>query len=165
MHKTNQTNILISHLSKHPSCYFKLPVLDYWWLFFHSVAVLSLSWTFNIVLSKKWLTKGSKTIWPKHKFTQPKTILLKISQLDSYQFWLHFLYQLTEQVDKIWSWIEPRVIIQLPVSKHAARHMLLGTSEVREAPVIKLGTTVMRSMLFSCANFHAVLSASVLETG
>ena len=43
--------------------------------------------------------------------------------------------------------------------------MLLGTSEVREEPAIRVGMTVIRSMLFSSANFQAAFSASVLEAG
>lgn len=46
-----------------------------------------------------------------------------------------------------------------------ARLALLGMSGVREGPAIRLGITVMRSMLFSSANFHAAFSASVFDTG
>lgn len=46
-----------------------------------------------------------------------------------------------------------------------ARFTLLGTSEVREGPAMRVGTTEMRSMLFSSENFQAAFSAKVLERG
>lgn len=52
-----------------------------------------------------------------------------------------------------------------PVIKDIAKPTLLGTSGVREGPAIREGITVMRSMLFSSANFQAAFSASVLEAG
>lgn len=51
----------------------------------------------------------------------------------------------------------------VPVIKVAARATLLGISGVREGPLMRLGMTVMRSMLFSWANFQAALSAKVLD--
>lgn len=57
------------------------------------------------------------------------------------------------------------VVTKLPESKHAARPTLLGISGVREGPDMREGITVMRSTLFSLANFQAVFSASVLDTG
>ena len=52
-----------------------------------------------------------------------------------------------------------------PEIKDVARPTLLGTSGVREGPVIREGITVMRSMLFSSANSQAVFSANVLDSG
>lgn len=52
----------------------------------------------------------------------------------------------------------------LPVINDMANSVLDGTSWVSEGPAIRVGITLTRSMPFSSANFHAALSASVLDT-
>lgn len=43
--------------------------------------------------------------------------------------------------------------------------ILVGMSGVREGPAVRVGITIMRSMLFSSANSNAAFSDSVLEAG
>jgi len=55
------------------------------------------------------------------------------------------------------------MVVCEPVIRDVAKTTLVGMSRVIEGPVVRVGNTVMRSMWFSSANFHAAFSSSALE--
>ena len=79
--------------------------------------------------------------------------------------WLHKVFRHGKHIQNAHFLVSGFLAGLAPVINDIARFMLSGICGVKEGPVMRLGMTVMRSMLFSSANFQAAFSASVLDAG